>query len=78
MKIKRILTQYRRDFRAIFECQFCGYEEEKNGYDDEYFHTIVVPNMKCPECGKSVIENMDEMGEIYRPLTTQYPEGFQV
>lgn len=71
MFIKKILSQHRRDFRAIFKCQHCGHEEEKNGYDDRYFHHTVIPDMKCPECGETA-------GEEYTPRGTKYPDGMQV
>lgn len=71
MKIKRITSQHRRDFHAVYECEHCGHEEEGSGYDDRYFHHSVIPNMKCPDCGKTA-------GDDYRPLTTKYPEGMQV
>jgi hypothetical protein len=44
------------------------------GYDDRNFHDNVIPDMKCPACGKSALD----LGVDYRPLTTKYPEGFQV
>ena len=65
MKIKQIVSQSRRDFTAIYECQ-CGYEEEGYGYDDRNFHDNVIPNMKCKECG--------EVEQNYRALTTKYRE----
>lgn len=71
MRIKKIISQSRRDFDAIFECEHCGNEEELPGYDDSYFHKEVIPKMKCSKCGKIADEN-------YRPLTTKYPDGFQV
>lgn len=71
MRIKEIISQHRRDFKAIFECEHCGYTETKSGYDDANFHQNVIPTMKCPKCGKVA-------GENYRPLTTKYPEGMQV
>ena len=74
MRIKRILRQYRRDFWAIFRCEACGYECERQGYDDANFHVNVIPQMKCPQCGK--IER--EIAPNYRPLTTKYHEGMQV
>lgn len=67
MEIKRILWQNRRDFRAIFECEHCGIEVEKSGYDDEYFHQKVIPAMKCPKCNKKASDD-------YIPLTTKYPK----
>ena len=56
MEIKRMISQYRRDFWADYECEDkdCGYvERDKSGYDDRNFHDNVIPNMKCPSCGKS-------------------------
>lgn len=71
MKIKEILYQNRRDFQAIYECEHCGYEKRGSGYDDQFFHEKVIPDMKCPKCGKKAPEN-------YRPMATKYPEGFQI
>ncbi len=71
MKIKEILSQNRRDFRAIYECEHCGETNEGYGYDDSNFHENVIPKMKCGKCGKTAPES-------YRPLTTKYPDGFQV
>ena len=72
MKIKEILYQNRRDFRAVFVCQFCGHEETMWGYDDDNFHRRVIPNKKCSDCNKSIAENENEINEEYRPLTTKY------
>lgn len=71
MRIKQILKQYRRDFKAIYECEHCGFTKTDGGYDDANFHHNVVPNFECDECGKTADEN-------YRPLTTKYPEGYQI
>jgi ribosomal protein L37AE/L43A len=71
MKIKTIISQTRRDFKAIYECEHCGQEHESGGYDDAYFHEQVIPKFECKECGKTA-------GDDYRPLTTKYAEGFQV
>ena len=71
MRIKKIISQFRRDFTAIFECEHCGYETECGGYDDAFFHEQVIPQMTCGECKKKA-------GEDYRPLTTKYPEGFKI
>ena len=68
MKIKRIDSQYRRDFYAIYECEHCGHEHRASGYDDDNFHRNVIPAMKCPACGKTA-------GDDYRPLGTKYPAG---
>jgi ribosomal protein L37AE/L43A len=68
MKIKEILSQHRRDFRAIYECEHCEHKVESHGYDDANFHQNVIPKMECKECGKT-------SGEDYRPLTTKHAEG---
>ncbi len=78
MKIKEITSQYRRDFYAIYECQFCGHEEKGSGYDDANFHNNVIPKMRCKSCGKSALENGDELKSEYRPLSTKYPAGYQI
>ena len=65
MKIKEIKSQYRRDFRAIYQCEHCNHEYEGSGYDDAHFHEEVIPNKKCPECGKKA-------PDTYRALTTKY------
>lgn len=51
MKIQKILSQNRRDFTAIYECQPCGHTQEGYGYDDANFHNEVIPNMECKACG---------------------------
>lgn len=71
MKIKEILNQRRRDFKAIYQCEHCGYEVEGAGYDDSNFHKNVIPKWICPKCRQSAPDN-------YRPLTTKYPDGFQI
>ena len=66
MKIQTIISQYRRDFYADMVCEHCGHiEKNVSGYDDDYFHREVIPNMECKQCGKKASEN-------YRPLTTKY------
>lgn len=51
MHIKKKLSQYRRDFTALYECEHCGHEKKGDGYDDAYFHEHVIPGMPCPGCG---------------------------
>jgi primosomal protein N' len=54
MKIKEMISQNRRDFSATMECEECGHTFTlTTGYDDRYYHDEVIPNMKCPKCGKS-------------------------
>ncbi len=71
MKIKKIISQHRRDFTAEYECEHCGNTEEKCGYDDANFHNNVIPTMKCAACERTAPDN-------YRALTTRHPEGMQV
>jgi len=67
MKIKKITSQSRRDFYAIYECEHCGHTMWGHGYDDANFHHNVIPGMKCSDCGKTAPDD-------YMPLTTKYPE----
>jgi len=67
MKIQQIITQYRRDFQAVYECEHCGATETGSGYDDANFHRNVIPAMVCKACGKTA-------GDEYRPLATKYAE----
>lgn len=71
MRIKKIISQYRRDFQAVYECEHCGHTMKGYGYDDDFFHNEVIPNKVCPKCGKKA-------GENYRPLAPKYPDGMQV
>lgn len=71
MKIVDIISQTRRDFRAIFECEHCKKCEILSGYDNSYFHQKVIPEMKCKNCG-------EKSDESYRPLCTKYPDGVQL
>jgi transcription elongation factor Elf1 len=71
MKIKTIISQHRRDFQAIYECENCGHEQLGSGYDDARYHEIVIPKIICQQCKNTASSN-------YRPLTTKYPEGHVV
>lgn len=66
MKIKAIVSQHRRDFRAIYECETCSFEHESSGYDDANFHENVIPQKACPKCGSSA-------SKAYRALRPKYP-----
>lgn len=68
MRIKNILSQHRRDFTAIYECESCGYESKGYGYDDSNFHMNVIPNMECKGCGEK------SPGD-YRALATKHPDS---
>ena len=65
MHIKRIISQSRRDFRAIYKCEHCTFEKEDSGYDDHFSHHNVIPEMVCPNCGHVA-------GDGYRPLAPKY------
>jgi transcription elongation factor Elf1 len=67
MKIKKIVSQHRRDFTAVYECEHCGDTARASGYDDAFFHNNVIPKMVCVVCGKAADEN-------YRPLAPKYAE----
>lgn len=56
MKINKIISQSRRDFHAIYECESCGNTKKESGYDDRNFHDNVIPKMKCEKCGKSRLD----------------------
>jgi len=74
MRIKEKLSQHRRDFTAIYECENCGHEVKSPGYDDSYFHNEVIPKMKCPKCGKS----SNDIGIKNEPMATRYPDGMDI
>lgn len=71
MKIKKIKSQHRRDFEAVYECEHCGNTRNGYGYDDHNFHHNVIPSMKCESCGKKAPDN-------YRPMEPKYPSGMVV
>jgi transcription elongation factor Elf1 len=66
MRIKEIVSQHRRDFTAIYECEHCGETKRSHGYDDGNFHDNVIPSMECKSCGK-------QSPNGYQPLATKYP-----
>lgn len=68
MRIKEIIYQHRRDFRAVYICEHCGNEETSSGYDDQNFHKNVIPEIICKKCGKKSPKN-------YRPLATKYADN---
>ncbi len=71
MHIKEITYQFRRDFKAIYECEHCNQLQDGGGYDDDHYHQKIIPKMKCQNCGKKA-------GEAYIPAIPQYPEGYQI
>ena len=71
MKIQKIVSQNRRDFIAIYECEHCTHTIKSSGYDDSYFHVQVIPNMPCVKCGKKSPKD-------YKALSTKYDDYTQV
>jgi rubrerythrin len=67
MKINTILSQIGQDFTAIYECEHCGRKHKSYGYDDHYFHSEVIPEMKCPSCGKMANDNCRPLQPKYAP-----------
>lgn len=57
MKIKRIISQHRRDFDAEYECEHCGKTRTGSGYDDSNFHENIIPDMVCGSCGKKAADD---------------------
>lgn len=54
MRIQKITSEYRNDFRAIMECEHCGATQElTTGYHDNHYHVNVIPAMCCHTCGKN-------------------------
>lgn len=71
MKIKKMVSQHRRDFQAIYMCEHCGDEHTGSGYDDANFHDNVIPSMDCKKCGEKSPDN-------YVPNATKYPAGYTI
>ena len=71
MNILSIISQNRRDFRAVYECEHCRAQHVGYGYDDTNFHQNVIPAMICKECSLTA-------GDTYRPLDTKYPDYQEV
>lgn len=70
MRVKQITSQHRRDFHAIYECEWCGHTHPGSGYDDTNFHENVIPEMACPVCQKTGSPDPN-----YRPLKPKHPDG---
>jgi hypothetical protein len=69
MKIIKIISQHRRDFKAEMECEGCGCKDIiSRGYDDRNYHDNVIPKMKCKDCGKS----REDLGITAEPTKTKY------
>jgi len=54
MKLILITYQFRRDIKIDIECENCGHKVSNCwAYDDRNYWDNVLPNKKCPQCGKS-------------------------
>ena len=71
MHIKQIISQNRRDFTAVYECEHCNHSYKGTGYDDSYFHNVVIPNKLCERCNKKASLNNTA-------LSPKYQDGTQV
>lgn len=60
MKIFKIDRQSRNDLYGILECEFCQEKQKFQGYDDDYYHNMVMSNIRCKSCGKN---SNDVIGE---------------
>lgn len=55
MRIKEILSQHRRDFIAIYECEHCGHTYKSGGYDDANFHNeVAIQELVVTECEAAI------------------------
>jgi hypothetical protein len=53
MNIKKITFESGNDFSAVMECEHCKATQKlTSGYDDNFYHTRVIPAMTCKSCGK--------------------------
>lgn len=51
MKIQTVTSSYGNDFRADYVCEHCGHVKNAYGYNDAYFHNVVIPGWSCEKCG---------------------------
>ena len=60
MKIKEITSHMGNDFSATMECEHCGHLAKlTTGYDDSFYHSRVIPAMRCIKCGKDRAGNTE-------------------
>ena len=75
MRVTRRYDQYRRDLSIDMQCESCGTDDSyDDAYDDRNFWDNVVPEFKCPSCGKST----KDLGLDVQSISTVYPEGMQI
>ncbi len=62
MKIKKIINKNGRKIFAIYECEYCGFEIDAPGSDDENFHQLL-SKIKCIECGKASLDSCQSLNK---------------
>jgi len=61
----------RRDLSIDLECESCRAKDTRSSaYDDRNYWDNVVPNFKCPKCGKS----SNDIGTETELMQTRYSE----
>lgn len=51
MIVARVTSSSGNNFSAVLGCEHCGkYANLKYGYDDGFYHSHVIPSLKCPYC----------------------------
>lgn len=69
MKIKEIKSESGNDFTAIMVCEYCNREAKlTSGYHDSFYHTKVIPAMRCIECGKDRLGNTEHTDKEVSPV----------
>lgn len=69
MKIKEITFQMGNDFSADMECEHCGHIGKLScGYHDHFYHSRVIPAMKCKSCGKDRSGNKEHSDSAVTPM----------
>lgn len=75
MKVIKRYNQHRRDLCIDMACEDCGTKNtDDSAYDDANFWVNIVPNFKCPKCGKS----SNDLNVKPEDTHTRYPEGLQL
>jgi len=71
VKVTRRYNQMRRDLDIDLKCESCGEKDSRgSAYDDRNYWDNVVPNFKCPKCGKS----SNDLGVKQEFVETKYGE----
>jgi hypothetical protein len=69
MRIKKILWEMGNDFSADMECEHCGHVGKiTSGYHDNFYHTRVIPAMKCAACGKNRAGEVEHVDSSVSPV----------